>query len=455
MTRLIASVFAAAAAAVLASPAIAGEPLSTQSGGVPDGFGGDMIGAFHPLPGPEDRQFAAVADLFRKADLGFANQEGSIIDLKTFTGWPGFETGGGYPEQTPDMPRQLRAMGLTIVSKANNHATDYGTEGLATTLANLKAGGLAQAGAGMSEAEARGPGYVQTPKGLAALVDTASTFAPMTQAGPAIRRHGVLTQPRPGISVLHLREVRLVPPAEVEHLRMLAEDGFSPPGEARIGDIVFRASDKKGWLWEMSPADQAAIVGAVKEARAKARFVMFSIHAHETAGHDDARTPAAPFEAMVVHRANEAPSPLDPRPAQFEPILFHAVIDAGADAVARTGPHVLDGIEIYKGRPIFYGTGGLMFDRDGRRGHEIDGGFVPFPPEQFESVVAVTTYQGGRASVIRLHPVVMQDAAPVSGIPYPADPERGLRILQRVQALSAPFGTKISIEDGIGVIRIP
>lgn len=32
----------------------------------------------------------------------------------------------------------------------------------------------------------------------------------------------------------------------------------------------------------------------------------------------------------------------------FQPRLFHKAIDAGADAVIRTGPHALGGIEIYK-----------------------------------------------------------------------------------------------------------
>jgi poly-gamma-glutamate synthesis protein (capsule biosynthesis protein) len=32
----------------------------------------------------------------------------------------------------------------------------------------------------------------------------------------------------------------------------------------------------------------------------------------------------------------------------------HRCIDAGADAVFGTGNHLLKGIEIYKGKPIFY-----------------------------------------------------------------------------------------------------
>jgi poly-gamma-glutamate capsule biosynthesis protein CapA/YwtB (metallophosphatase superfamily) len=124
--------------------------------------------------------------------------------------------------------------------------------------------------------------------------------------------------------------------------------------------------------------------------------------------------------------------------------------------VLRTGPHVLEGIEIYKGRPIFYGIGSLFSDHTGRRGHEIPGGFIPFPPGGTESVVPVITYKSGKASMIRLTPIVMLDGDPATtGVPRPADPERGLNILKRLQTLSVAFGTTIAIEHGVGIIRIP
>jgi hypothetical protein len=38
----------------------------------------------------------------------------------------------------------------------------------------------------------------------------------------------------------------------------------------------------------------------------------------------------------------------------------HAVIDAGADAVVGHGPHVLRGIELYRGRPVIYSLGNFL-----------------------------------------------------------------------------------------------
>jgi poly-gamma-glutamate capsule biosynthesis protein CapA/YwtB (metallophosphatase superfamily) len=50
-----------------------------------------------------------------------------------------------------------------------------------------------------------------------------------------------------------------------------------------------------------------------------------------------------------------------PEPAQVG--FAHAAIDAGADLLVGGHAHVPKGIEIYQGRPIFYGTGNFLFDQ--------------------------------------------------------------------------------------------
>jgi poly-gamma-glutamate synthesis protein (capsule biosynthesis protein) len=42
--------------------------------------------------------------------------------------------------------------------------------------------------------------------------------------------------------------------------------------------------------------------------------------------------------------------------------VAHAAIDAGADAIIGTHPHVLKAIEVYKGKVIFYSLGDFGFD---------------------------------------------------------------------------------------------
>ena len=48
-------------------------------------------------------------------------------------------------------------------------------------------------------------------------------------------------------------------------------------------------------------------------------------------------------------------------PLQYMTDIAHAAIDAGADIVMGHGPHYLLPIEIYKGRPIFYGLCNFTF----------------------------------------------------------------------------------------------
>ncbi|HXR94484.1 MAG TPA: CapA family protein [Rhizomicrobium sp.] len=438
--------------------ALAGLALAANlAAQVPDNFtfvaGGDMIGPYRALPAKPDPGFAQVIALFKGADLGFANQEGSIFDLKTFPGRPAAENGGGYPLQPPSFARDLKSIGISLVSKANNHATDWGTEGLTATLGWLTVADVTAGGAGPGLEAARAPVYRDTSKGRIALVDTASTFPPMAVAGPAVARFGVNSKPREGISPLHVREVGRISTAQLDTMRQISGT-LNIGGNAhqvRLGDQVF--SDQPGPRWEMDKDDETAILNSVKTARAHAKFVLFSIHAHQTAG--DVDEGGKPFEPMTLHWANEAASADDPRPADFEPTLFHAAIDAGADAVVRTGPHVLGGIEIYKGKPIFYSLGSLFFDFHGKRTYTSPTGQVMrFPDVWYETVIPVTRYAHGKLAEIRLYPFAINDTdGPDGGMPKAASAAEARTILEHMKAISAVFGTRIRIENGVGVIR--
>lgn len=53
--------------------------------------------------------------------------------------------------------------------------------------------------------------------------------------------------------------------------------------------------------------------------------------------------------------------------------LGHHAIDAGADLVFGHHPHVMQGIEVYRGRPIFYSLGNFTFARHNpEKGHELE-----------------------------------------------------------------------------------
>lgn len=51
----------------------------------------------------------------------------------------------------------------------------------------------------------------------------------------------------------------------------------------------------------------------------------------------------------------------DETPQEYQRVLAKRYIDAGADLVIGSHPHVLQGIEYYKGKPIFYSLGNFVF----------------------------------------------------------------------------------------------
>jgi len=136
------------------------------------------------------------------------------------------------------------------------------------------------------------------------------------------------------------------------------------------------------------------------------------------------------------------------------------------------GPHVLRGIQIYKGKPIFYGMGEFYYQwqhmdsslmsgswgQDALRGDSDVANRVSatWRPINFESMVAESRYDKGKLVEVRLIPTSGAWDGPISqlGLPRLAAPALAQKILARVQQLSKPFGTTITIENNVGVIRI-
>ncbi len=48
---------------------------------------------------------------------------------------------------------------------------------------------------------------------------------------------------------------------------------------------------------------------------------------------------------------------------ESQEILAHRFVDAGADAVIGSHPHVIQGQEVYKGKPVYYSLGNFVFDQ--------------------------------------------------------------------------------------------
>lgn len=409
--------------------------------------------ANHPNP-----EFQKVVELIKSGDVTIGNQEGVFIDLSTFKG-EGYGNGLLWGEGT--LAKDMKAMGVDMVSMANNHSTDFGPEGLMETIRLANEAGLVNSGGGANMKDARKAGFLDTPKGRIGLVSTASTFKPNAGANDAFGE----TNARPGISILRLKTINLVNQEQLEKVRVLATElasGRKPAPaadatEVTFGDQIYRLSnDQKGLVYDMDLYDHAALLKSVKDAKAQSDLVVFTIHAHEsTTGMDDDTPP----------------------PPNFLIKLFHDTVDAGADVIMGGGPHSLRGVEIYKGKPIFYGLGVFFIKGEIKALQEsafrvwpdpVTGKAPPPQPEErsvrpggnpaswYDSMVAVTDFEDGKVKEVRLYPLDVGNTYDRSrrGNPHFADPENAQRILANLQRDSAQFGTRIEIKDGVGVIRV-
>lgn len=78
--------------------------------------------------------------------------------------------------------------------------------------------------------------------------------------------------------------------------------------------------------------------------------------------------------------------------------LAHALVDAGADLVFGHSPHVVRGVEVYRGRPILYAAGDFVDDYAVDPVERNDRGFL----------FIVHVHEGAPAAV-RLYPTVIED----------------------------------------------
>jgi poly-gamma-glutamate capsule biosynthesis protein CapA/YwtB (metallophosphatase superfamily) len=138
-------------------------------------------------------------------------------------------------------------------------------------------------------------------------------------------------------------------------------------------------------------------------------------------------------------------------------LIARAAIDAGADTVFGTGPRVLNGVELYKNQPIFYGIGNLAFQ------------FTPesyqlFPdtqkfvrqligdPKNFTGLaVRMTLSPQGKARRIELLPIRQTP----DGAPHLAGGNEGAAILDDVKARSEKLGTSVKRQSWYALIELP
>ncbi|RWK79933.1 MAG: CapA family protein [Mesorhizobium sp.] len=432
---------------------------------VADGFTmaavGDLLLA-RPVTTGHHPGLADVLNIFHDADVTFGNLETNILDVRS-KGCPQAEYGGAYCISAPELGPDLKAMGFNMLSRANNHTLDWGLEGMRETSRALDENGIIHAGAGENLAQAGAARFFETARGRAALVSFTTTFTPMSRAcDPAGEAPG-----RPGLNALRLAQSITVPPEMLESLRRVRDAlpgnkaGETYPRRVILAGMTYKAGDKSGYSFEPDPRDVGDILRNVRRGKQFSDFCIATNHGHE-------------------------PGEWSLEPPDYEQSFARRLIDAGADAYVVHGPHMLRGIEIYKGRPIFYSLGNFfcqdlrtpqgadMFEAYGKdpridtdaevtvdelaKGYPTAGGFVGPQTDAvyYESVVAVSRFEQNLLAQLKLYPIELGRSMRFAnrGIPRLAAGPQAKTILERLQKLSKPFGTQIDIENNVGVIRL-
>jgi poly-gamma-glutamate capsule biosynthesis protein CapA/YwtB (metallophosphatase superfamily) len=245
--------------------------------------------------------FNRMRETLKKADLIYANLEGLLVKSVG----PNVDI-PDKPEWThpgPDGVKALKASNIAVVGVANNVAS--GRENILKSLGVLDANGIAHTGAGRNLDEAHKPAIVER-KGvrIGFLQYTARWYQD---------RDMIATATEPGVA------------------KITSLDGVT----IDAGDIERVKSD-------------------IKKLRSQVDIVVVSHH------NRDGSTPVQ-FGATKGTSASRDRT----KSEQYQQQFAHLALDTGADLVFGHGTHTVQGVEMYKGKPILYAIGHSNFDQPG------------------------------------------------------------------------------------------
>ena len=464
---------------------------------------GDIIQS-DPLANRMDPEIRGILDVVKDSDVGFANMESNFYDKRNQLSHVGGLSG------VKEVAQDVMDMGFGLVARASNHTTDMGVDEMLKSNQYLQDAGIVYAGSGINLEDARAPQYLSTPKGrvgLTAMVmsfsrvnnsSSSSACAGMEMASYGAGNMGGLA----GINNLRVRPFYIVSPEQFAALKAIKDDqeaffeealvqagehntgGRGEYGEASLrntqgpapttGDTLYLngkwykvGAHRCGMEYDMNADDLRLNLRSIREGKEWSDFMIATMHSHDN---DNI------FQILDF---------LQQKPSDYLVDLAHQCIDNGADMFVGTGPHILRGIEIYKGRPIFYSLASFVYQLWGTpagpdrytdnmldwyycetTGTEMN--MEMWPPlsitkhpdlsnmESMESVLADCKYENGKLAQIILHPIEFGYDAPISqrGIPRIPKPNVAVRILERMQRMSEPYGTVITIENNLGIIRL-
>jgi poly-gamma-glutamate capsule biosynthesis protein CapA/YwtB (metallophosphatase superfamily) len=242
--------------------------------------------------------FALVRDELRAADLVFANLE---CCLYRPTEVHSVEREGFYADPAT-AGEALTSAGFAAVGIANN--VNYGGSAILGSIAALDRLGIAHTGAGAERAAARAPTIVEHDGLRVGFLQRSSVYWPTDhEAG----------EKAAGIAVIRGHTAYQVP----------ASGSRPPANRPGVPPVVVTWADKAYLQW---------LAGDIAALRPRTDIVVASFHWG-----------------------------LGREVLQYMREIGHAAIDAGADLVIGHGPHFSLPVEIYQGKPIFYGLGSFSF----------------------------------------------------------------------------------------------
>ena len=381
--------FLAAGGAAVTAPAIVSAVASTavaaaqNTGGKKEILLG-LVGETNVNRPEPETAFLKVQPLLDKADILFGHIEMSVShtpsDNVQSTDSVDLQYKQGWVHSKPEVLKAWKTSGFDAVGIASN--TVGNAESIELTIKELDKLGLPNAGLGMNFAEARKPVIVEKNGVKIGFLSYTSVFYP--QFVPALEK-------RPGAATVKAI-MAIVPSYRTEEM-----PGAMP--------------SVKTWLDEK---EKALMLQDIAKLRPQVDYVVLSNHWGVTDGENI-------------------------QDYQFE--LGHAAIDAGADVIMGHHPHRPQGIEIYKGKPIFYSMGNFVFDwwlvRDYLK----------------EGILGYVTL--GNVGVLKVSfvPVCREDEsndiAPVS-----VKSPKGIEIIETVRRLSQNLDTKFEVLENEVVVSI-
>jgi len=356
---------------------------------------GDLL-EFQPFSKIDDPDIQYLVSIMRNADLTIGDFEDEIYDFDNF-GHAGGNLG------TKEVADDWANMGIKIVSRANNK--DQTAPGIWEDFREIERVGILHVGAAHTLPEARMARYLELPKGLVGeigiyaeggesecctggqivhvtsrqldevramkdsiLARRGETEVPVDPPSPdppnmvkvfgvtfvtgtetpndAVRSPGRGRRPPSSLdgvnNSLGVTMFHGVTSEQMSQLRAIAEDSGTGSDLSAFG-TQFRVMARPGeHSFDMNPQDLKEILTQIKTGKEASEFLSTNTHWHQG-------------------RFDFAHNSFDHFPPDFEIKFAHAAIDEGDDLFVAQGVHTIKGVEIYKGKPIFYGVSNYVF----------------------------------------------------------------------------------------------